>query len=59
MVIQQTTEKLDIKLATEEKFQIPAQFVFFGLPSNNIPQTRTQTLDVELEKVRNLFGRFM
>jgi hypothetical protein len=49
MNIQQTTEKLDVELVTQEIFRIPAQYVFFGVPINNIPLTPTLTLNLKLE----------
>jgi hypothetical protein len=59
MYIQQTTTRLDVKLETQEIFRIPAQYIFFGVPANNIPPTPTPTLDLHLEKVRNAIARFM
>lgn len=59
MSIQQTTEKLDVKLVTQETFRIPAQYIFFGVPANNVPQTPTPTLNLKLEKIRNAIARFM
>jgi cobalamin biosynthesis protein CobD/CbiB len=59
MSIQQTTEKLDVKLVTQDIFRIPSQYIFFGVPANMVPLIPTPSLDLKLEKIRNAIARFM
>jgi hypothetical protein len=57
MLIQQSTQKLDVHQPIQVVFRIPANLVFYGL--QNIPPTSTPNLELHLERVRTAISRFM
>lgn len=54
--LQQTTEKLNVQVVTQEIFR---HYIFFDVTANNIPPTPTPTLDLKLERIGNAIARYM